>query len=713
MNKIIKLLLLIVIFYQSQLVAQTKKVSGDWTSFVQAIEVKTDRTIKFKLQGWAKVIGHKQDSTIKAGLWARVDTNNDETGFFDNMDDRPIISDQWKEYEIIGELDKNANKLNFGGIAHYNGTFYFDDFKLYLENENGDFMLFPIKNNGFELDELLAGWGQGISPDTLLEVKEFTYNLASDHKDGKQSLRIKGKNITKPLTKETLKTWYHKDYTNDSIPGVSLEKAYEEILNTKMGQEVIVAVLDTKLDIHHEDLKDQIWYNTNETPDNNIDDDKNGYIDDINGWDFLSNREGEFVVYEQKESTRILKKYDAIFKGKKPEEIPNKLMNAYKMYTSAYQKREKNIAENKETLKNIKKWKEIVVEGEKLLDSIYPKNEYTTSELDSLITIYKKDPFVQYKITGYRDAIKYELSKEYLNEFIEELEHEKETMLNLDYNERAIIGDDVNNIHDNKYGSPIVYGDVPFPHATVVAGTLAANRSNNLGVKGFSDYIKIMPVVMVASGDENDKDVALAIRYAVDNGAKVINMSWGKTLSLHEDWVNDAIKYAADNDVLLITAGGNDNSDNDLYKYYLNDYNNEKEFVENFIVVGASTWNPKNLKASFSNYGKKHVDIFAPGMEIYTTEYGKNKYTTTEGTSLASPIVAGIAALIRSYYPKLSAKQVKQILMDSGTLYDVDVEVKHEDGTKKLVHFSELSKSGKIVNAYNALVLAEQISKEK
>jgi cell wall-associated protease len=247
-------------------------------------------------------------------------------------------------------------------------------------------------------------------------------------------------------------------------------------------------------------------------------------------------------------------------------------------------------------------------------------------------------------------------------------------------------------------------------HATQVSGLIAGNRKNDIGIKGFSDAIKIMPVVMVAAGgSEHDKDVALAIRYAVDNGARVINMSFGKTLSLHEDWVIDAIKYAEKKDVLLIGGAGNDAESIDIVSNYPLDYNEDtgKEFCSNFISVGATTSIPnENFLASFTDYGKKNVDIFAPGQDLYTTDATRG-YVRNRGTSLACAITSGTAALIRSYYPKLTAPQVKQIILDSGVSYDIEVIV---PGTKdKKVKFSELSKSGKVVNVYNAMVMASRI----
>ena len=693
--------------------AQKTTLSKNWISLIQKIEVNVDKPTKFKFTGWVKVLGHDQDSTVKAGLWARVDNNDNDTGFFDNMDNRPITSNEWQEYEIIGTMYNNANILNIGGLVYYNGIFYFDNFKLYIEDNNGIFQPVELKNADFEDKEILKDWKSTLIANNSLAIKNFTFNMAADAQSGDQSLRIIGKNITKPLPEELLKNWYQKDYKQDAIPGVSLEKAYNELLANRKGQEIIVAVLDTKLDIHHEDLKDRIWINTDEIPDNGIDDDNNGYVDDINGWDFLSNTKGEFVKYQHIESTRIVKAYDSIFKNKTEDQIPIELKKDYQLYVKALDAWKKEIdPEAKNSIKNMKLWKEKLYYGKQLLDSIYPKESYTEKELDSLFAAYKSNFVIQSKVKGYQDALKYELTEEFLDDQINNIVNTQEKMLNPEYNERAIPGDDIKNIDDRYYGSPVVYGDVPFQHATVVAGVLGASRSNNLGIQGFSDHIKLMPVVMVASGDENDKDVALAIRYAVDNGAKVINMSWGKNLSLNEQWVNEAIRYAADKDVLLITAAGNDDNNNDTNKYYLNDYTNEKEFADNFIVVGASTWDMQNLKAGFSNYGTKHVDIFAPGVDIYTTKYSKDKYTYSRGTSLASPVVTGVAALIRAYYPKLSAKQVKQILLDSGMTYDVNITMVSENGEENSVPFSLLSKSGKVVNAYNALLMAEELSKK-
>ncbi|PKV52032.1 subtilase family protein [Aquimarina sp. MAR_2010_214] len=534
-------------------------------------------------------------------------------------------------------------------------------------------------------------------------------------KEKKQLISQTYSGITKQqqLTEEELKSWHRKDISNDTIPGVSLDRAYTELLQGKKAQEVIVAVLDTKLDIYHEDIKQQIWVNTDEILDNGIDDDHNGYIDDCNGWDFLSNTKGEYLRYEHFEMVRIVRKYDAVFKDKSEEDIPNDQKDKYKLYHKAKKALHGYIDEEKDFIVYANHWLDTYPKAKKNLKKLFPKEEYTISQLDSILNTTQKDSLIQSYTKMIKAAIKYDLTPELYKDYLDQTEEGLKTTANVDFKEREIIGDnqeDMSNIH---YGSNQVYGEVPFPHSISVTGVLAATRNNGIGIKGFSDHIKVMPVVMVASGDEHDKDVAVAIRYAVDNGAKIINMSWGKDFSLHQDWVQDAIRYAAEKDVVLVNGSGNDAGDIDIRKHYPSDYINDKEIVDNFIMVGASSYTlDKKLRASFSNYGKKNVDLFAPGNKMYTTDIN-NTYDFSRGTSISTPVVSGIAALIRSYYPNLRAMQVKEILMKSGVSYNIDIEIKQKDGSKKLVPFSELSKSGKIVNAYNALLMAEQISKSK
>ena len=274
-------------------------------------------------------------------------------------------------------------------------------------------------------------------------------------------------------------------------------------------------------------------------------------------------------------------------------------------------------------------------------------------------------------------------------------------------------GDDPDDLTDTNYGNNDVDGPDPkkedAKHGTHVAGIIAAERNNGIGINGVADNVKIMAVRAVPDGDEYDKDIALGIRYAVDNGAKVINTSFGKYFSTHPEWVMDAIKYAAKNDVLIVNAAGNDALDMDVTRIYPNDQTpeNEEEIADNFLTVGASNFDyGSDLVARFSNYGQTNVDVFAPGTKIWSTT-PNNEYEFLQGTSMASPAVAGVAAMIRSLYPKLSAAQVKEVIMKSGLASPQKVMV--GGNSKDIRPFAELSVSGKMVNLYNALIMASKM----
>jgi subtilisin family serine protease len=300
---------------------------------------------------------------------------------------------------------------------------------------------------------------------------------------------------------------------------------------------------------------------------------------------------------------------------------------------------------------------------------------------------------------------------EQLEEALDHYNNQLNSQYKIDFNGR-LAGDNPDDITDTNYGNAYVIGSKDDEiHGTHVSGIIAAERNNGVGMNGVAQNTKIMAVRAVPDGDEYDKDVALAIRYAVDNGAKVINMSFGKSYSPNAQWVFDAIKYAAEKDVLLVHAAGNDASDIDTAENFPNDSKDKvTEITDNVLTVGAMTrFFDDKIVASFSNYGKKNVDVFAPGLEIYST-FPKNSYKSIQGTSMAAPEVAGVAALVRSYYPKLTASQVKHIIMDSGIKFNKPV---IKPGSESdTVNFNDLSVSGSILNAYNALVLADKLSKK-
>ncbi len=491
---------------------------------------------------------------------------------------------------------------------------------------------------------------------------------------------------TTPIAENDLKRWSHLDLVNDTIPGMSVDKAYKELLKGKKGQKVIVGIVDSGVDINHEDLKAVIWTNPKEIAGNGIDDDKNGYIDDIHGWNFLGN-----AVHEQLEMTRIVKKGPG---------------------TPEYDKAKTELAEELKGIQPQKQQLDFILNAEKALVGYFKKSDFTLEEVKAI-------PATETSLSQAKAVFTQVLSNSTKADFDKQIEEFKDYIygqvnynLNVDFDGRKIVGDNPDDLKDTKYGNNNVVGPEPkeAKHGTHVAGIVAQVRGNNKGGDGVTNNAEIMALRAVPNGDEYDKDIALAIRYAADNGAKVINGSFGKYYSQHKEWVMDAIKYAESKDVLVVIAAGNESYDLDVKNKYPNDtYDGSPEYAKNVLIIGAlsPTYGTK-MVASFSNYGKNNVDIYAPGDKIYATT-PLNTYEYLQGTSMASPNVAGVATLIRSYYPSLTAVQVKQIIMESGTPLKNTVTIGED---KHKANFADASKSGRIVNAYNALLLAEKMSKK-
>lgn len=493
--------------------------------------------------------------------------------------------------------------------------------------------------------------------------------------------------------------WQNLDLKTDSVFGISTERAYKELLKGKKATPVIVGVLDGGVDITHEDLKSVLWLNKKEKPGNGIDDDKNGYKDDVNGWNFLGSEKGS-IEFETLELTRVLrrdmKKFENVSQVAKADEA------AYAKYKAMKADFDKQVAEAKESLAGIEGFKFV-------LNSVVTKigkAEPTAADFEQ----YKAANEMETRLkTVMVNALKEDTYKDfYKNQIQKGVDHYDEMLkynLNLEYDPRPeLVGDNYANGREKSYGNNDVKGP-DASHGTHVAGIVAADRNNNIGIKGVSDKALIMGVRAVPGGDERDKDVANSIRYAVDNGAKVINMSFGKAYSWDKELVDEAVKYAMSKDVLLVHAAGNDNKNTDVEVNYPNRNYLSGGVAGAYLSVGASTpTNDESLKADFSNYGKTSVDVFAPGYQINSTIPDGNAYAKFNGTSMAAPVVAGLAATIRSYYPKLTALQVKEIIMKSVEKVDHPVTVMVNEEPVSMP-FSDLCVTGGIINAYNALKL--------
>ena len=492
--------------------------------------------------------------------------------------------------------------------------------------------------------------------------------------------------IKSSLSKNDKKNWHNLDIEKDSVPGTSVERAYNELLNDLKGKKVIVAVIDTGLDINHSSLSENIWINKDEKV-NGKDDDNNGYIDDIHGWNYLGSS-----YNETRDMTRILR--------------DNKVNN--RKYDQVEAEIKKEIKRSNEQLDILNYYVQLLEESKYLISDHLDKDEFSIEDVNNIVT--ENEKLIRAK-NIYTDFHFYGYTKEYLNEGIEQYNDFINYHFNIDFNGRTT-DDNIYDINDTNYGDSNVRNlKESESHSTHVSGIIAADRQNKKGNKGINNLAKIMVLRAVPNGDEYDKDVALAIRYAVDNGAKIINGSFGKYFSSNPEWVIDAIRYASDNDVLFIAGAGNESKDLDSLSNdnYPNDqFFNKNEFSDTFIKVGASSINlNESFTAYFSNYGKINVDIFAPGVDIYST-MPNNKYKSQDGTSMSSPVVAGVASLIMSYFPKLSAKKVKEIILESGI--EVDLNIGNLGDNK---NFKEYSKSGKLVNAYNALILASKSKRNR
>jgi cell wall-associated protease len=519
--------------------------------------------------------------------------------------------------------------------------------------------------------------------------------------------------------------WFNLDPTENNVNGVSTEKVYSDLLKGKQGRTVVVAVIDGGVDYLHEDLKDIIWNNPREIPNNGIDDDKNGYIDDVHGWNFLGGKDGRNVNQETLEITRLYAKLKPKYDLMDASKVAKSDKADYDAYQAAKKEVETKLQEGQEALAEYQGMKTTYSNALDAAEKALGGKAITKANVDALKTGTDQNLIIGKNILAKMISLGKDVSSftalrgeliEPIQEGIAYYETKVKYQYNPEFNPRAdIVKDNYNDSYEKGYGNNDIKGPDAL-HGTHVAGIIGAVRNNNLGMKGVADNVRIMGVRAVPDGDERDKDVANAIIYAVDNGATVINMSFGKSQSWDKDAVDRAVKYAQSKDVLLVHAAGNDAKNNDAGD---NNFPNARfkkhgwfspKKAKNWIEVGALSWKKnEDAVADFSNYGQGNVDLFAPGVDIYST-LPESKYKNLSGTSMASPVCAGVAAVIRSYFPELTAEQVKECLEKSVIKQNFKVK---KPGTEEKVPFSTLSRTGGVVNVYNAVKLAGEMKGKK
>ena len=529
---------------------------------------------------------------------------------------------------------------------------------------------------------------------------------------GKAQLMNEERQIVYPLN------WHTLSFDRDSVYGMELDKAYEFLKGKEKKQKVIVAVIDGGFDEQHEDLKEVLWRNRREVPDNGADDDKNGYADDLHGWNFLVTKDGKPVTRTMQDGAilflRHRERYDALSAKKRNAKEEKEYQELKKLLWKS------ELGVKYLSIELALAFRKYIEEYDREMKVRFPgevlKHEHFNAVLD---TKNETDTLKLAAHMFYNIMWDMQPESSWDKMFAGRLASEKvareqyEDLLAKQTDERKQVGDDMENLKDRAYGSPILLNETS-EHGTHVAGIIGAQRGNEIGMDGVADNVELMLIGAIPNGDENDKDVALAIRYAVDNGARVINMSFGKRVSIHPEWVAEAMRYAEKKGVLLVLAAGNAHQNIDNDSFYPTRHISPKKSIGTFLRVGAS--DPEGHPAVSSNYGKREVDVFAPGADIYSTVTGDN-YRKMDGSSMACPMVSGVAALLMTYYPELSAAEIKDIIIRTAiTRKGCRVQMPQSPSmavARKLADFSDVCVAGGIVNAYEAVKLAERMVNAK
>jgi subtilisin family serine protease len=504
---------------------------------------------------------------------------------------------------------------------------------------------------------------------------------------------------------EAPRNWQLLDEGIDHVPGISSERAMNELLAGKAPKKrILVAIIDNGIDTAHVDLKANLWVNPKEIPANHIDDEHNGFIDDMHGWNFIGGKDGQDVHFDTFEVTR---EYARCHGGAAASGAPPITDAARCAEISAAFEKQRN--EIQASVANYKGALDALRQITPLLKTAVAPD---TLSLTRVRALSPTTPAVAQARQMYLQLIGEGATETVLSDGLKSLEGQLKNGLNPDFNPRTIVGDNYTDWHEHTYGNNDVMGQ-DAKHGTHVAGIIGAVRGNGIGIDGIANYVTFMMVRTVPDGDERDKDVANAIRYAVDNGAQVISMSFGKAFSPYKAAVDDAVKYADAHGVLMVHAAGNDGKDLSKAGNFPNPTYLDGGHPNLWIEVGASSWKGgEKLPAEFSNFGQQQVDLFAPGVDILSTVPG-NQYERDSGTSMAAPVVTGVAALVMSYYPSLTAADVRKILLASTAKYPSQLVFRPGENSKDKVPFGTLSVTGGIVNAYNALKMADDVANGK
>ncbi|GAC1514622.1 MAG: S8 family peptidase [Gemmatimonadaceae bacterium] len=523
--------------------------------------------------------------------------------------------------------------------------------------------------------------------------------------------------VRRPILTEAPANWHLLDDSTDHLPGISAERAYREVLaGREPKRAVVVAIVDDGVDTTHVGIRANLWTNSREIPGNGRDDDSNGYIDDYRGWNFIGGRDGRDVYHDTFEITRLYARCGGDAGQGKPAAPPRTPRATRPPVASAAVSNPidcarisedfvKQRARTTEDLARLREISNAIGPITSILRQALGSDSLTPARVSALRSTL---PYVQQARAAYLQMAASGITPERIAESRAAYESRATFALNPAFDPRPIVGDHYADLSEHYYGNSDVMGP-DSKHGTHVAGIVAAARSTERRVVGIAPAARIMAIRAVPDGDERDKDIANAIRYATDNGAHIINMSFGKGYSPEKSAVDEAVKYADVRGVLMIHAAGNDGEDMAVKENFPKPAYRAGGRAENWIEVGATSWKGgDSLVASFSNYGRAEVDVFAPGVDILSTVSGGG-YERESGTSMAAPVVSGLAAMLMTYYPELTTAEVKRIILSSATRLGDQMVLKPGGATGERVRFSSLSATGGIVNALAAVRMADRM----
>jgi subtilisin family serine protease len=528
--------------------------------------------------------------------------------------------------------------------------------------------------------------------------------------------------------------WHHLA-PEDGVFGAAIERAHAAARESGLRparRPITIALIGGGIDISHKAISDIIWVNRRERRINGRDNDRNGWIDDRHGWNFLGNDTmtiNSLSTMGDREFLRLKDKYNHFLfvedgiaymfddeLGALVETEPPADMEEFEYFLRVVT--ESELAETNRGVMLAKAVVWYIREIGHSMRMAYPERVLTRTDFGEFVRAQQSTTAMQDALFAFIDLMFMSANTEDWNtmaafadtEFIpiQELRHER-AMARRFPRERELIGDDPNDLNDKGYGNNNLLANNALRN-TMIAGIIGAGGGQS-EIRGITNNVQIMTLRIEADfGEPYMKDMALAIRYAVEQGADIIQLgATNRLFPRHQShWVEEALRYAEQRNVLVVIPVRDLSSNLDDFPFYPN-RNLSTGTLSNIITVAASD----SLGNPFlwANFSETELDIFAPGVEIKSAMPG-NRYAIDSGSAYAAAMVTGVAAFIKNYFPQITPAQMRQLLIDTVTdRSDAEVEKQYRAtaGSMRgriatdLFLFSDLCVSGGILNAERAI----------